>query len=151
MMLDATAAYRSMWFDKNYEDCVYIDKRKKVKPTIVCVWEHLPFPDNIFDTVLFDPPHTNPGETGKGIMSDVWGALNAQKMVPSLYQAFRELIRVLKEEGHLIFKWNTHKKPLDRVLTLCPLKPLFGHKTAFKTKHSSQTFWIYFVKPKIDG
>jgi SAM-dependent methyltransferase len=148
LMLDATASYRAMWFDKDYANCVYIDKRKEVKPTIVCSWNNLPFIDGAFDLVLFDPPHTNPGETGRGIMTNLWGAIRSEKMVPTLYFASRELLRVLKEDGQFILKWNTHSKSLASVLAIFPIKPLFGHKTAFKTKHSSQTYWVFFIKSK---
>jgi hypothetical protein len=145
-MLDATASYRAMWFDKNYKDCIYIDKRREVKPTVICSWNNLPFIDGVFDLVLFDPPHTNPGETGRGIMTNIWGAIRAEKMVPTLYYASRELLRTLKFGGQFILKWNTHSKSLDSVLALFPIKPLFGHKTAYKTKHSAQTYWVFFIK-----
>ena len=100
----------------------------------------------IFDMVVFDPPHTNPGETGKGELFKVFGALRAEKMVPSIYYASRELLRVLRDYGYLILKWNTHSKSLEQILALFPIKPLFGHKTAYKTKHSAQTYWICFMK-----
>ena len=146
MILDATAGYRMMWFNKDYAGCIYIDKRKEVKPTVCCSWNKLPFPNDIFELIIFDPPHTNPGETGKGELYKNYGALRAGKMVPTLYYATRELLRVLKPNGYLIFKWNTHKKGLNKILQLFPIQPLFGQKTAYKTKHSSSTYWVLFRK-----
>ncbi len=34
MILDATASERMMWWDKNYPETVFMDKRKTVKPQI---------------------------------------------------------------------------------------------------------------------
>jgi len=133
-----------MWFDKNNVDTVYIDKKKDVHPTIQASFEALPFPDETFHLVVFDPPHTNPGQ--HGIFYKKFGALRASKVIPVLYRATRELFRVLKQNGVLIFKWNTHDKPLNRILSCFPVPPLFGQKTAYQTKHSSSTWWVTFLK-----
>lgn len=142
--MDATAGGRMMWFDKKHPDTIYLDKKKSIRPTIQASFEALPFPDETFDLVVFDPPHTSAGQ--HGIFYQKFGALRASKVIPVLYRAARELLRVLKNHGVLIFKWNTHDKPLDRVLSCFPIPPLFGQRTAHRTKHSSSTFWVTFIK-----
>ena len=144
MILDATAGYRMMWFNKNHKDTVYLDQRRQVGPDLIAVWKALPFRDQTFDLVVFDPPHGSNGQ--KGVFADRYGTLLAHQQFPFVYWAARELLRVLKKGGSLIFKWNTHDKSLPRILQAFPIKPLFGQKTAYKTKHSSSTFWVYFKK-----
>lgn len=72
-ILDMTCGARTMWFDKNEPHTIYCDKRKEtyynvwgsdkaerkliVNPDVQCDFTELPFPDNSFSLVLFDPPH----------------------------------------------------------------------------------------------
>lgn len=143
-ILDATAGKRMMWFDKNHKDTVYLDKRKDRHPSIVADFTRLPFRDECFDLVVFDPPHLS--LPSGSILYEKFGSLRASKIVPVLYRASRELFRVLKKDCVLIFKWNTHNRELGRVLTCFPIKPLFGQRSAFRTKHASSTYWVTFVK-----
>lgn len=146
MILDATAGKRMMWFNKQHANTIYLDKKRDVKPSIVADHTALPFKDSVFDLVLFDPPHSSVGTTGKGELFKTFGSMTAGKFVPTIYRASRELFRVLKKGCFLIFKWNTHAYSLKRVLAIFPYKPLFGQKTAYKTKHSSSTYWLCFQK-----
>lgn len=74
-VLDVTCGSRSIWFNKHHPAAVYCDKREIemtgiwgsgegqserkciIKPDIVCDFTQLPFPDNAFALVVFDPPH----------------------------------------------------------------------------------------------
>lgn len=74
-ILDVTCGSRSIWFDKNHPAAIYCDKRDEeytgvwkstkresertcyVHPDIVCDFTALPFDDNSFALVVFDPPH----------------------------------------------------------------------------------------------
>lgn len=143
-ILDATAGKRMMWFDKQNENVVYLDLKREVKPDIVADFRALPLRDSTFDLVVFDPPHTSAGE--HGIFIQTFGALRAHRFVPDLYKASRELKRVLRNGGILIFKWNTHDYSLERAISLFPLKALFGQKTAYKTQSGSSTYWTTFLK-----
>lgn len=72
-ILDVTCGSRTMWFDKNNPAALYCDKRIEdmevafgkartsihqlhVHPDVVCDFTDLPFPDESFPLVVFDPP-----------------------------------------------------------------------------------------------
>jgi SAM-dependent methyltransferase len=145
MILDATCGNRMMWFDKQHKDCIYMDIRKEVLPDLVADFRALPFRDKIFDLIVFDPPH-QPFLNGYGIFVRKFGALQSKTIHIDLYKAAKELFRVLKCNGILIVKWNTHDYRLEKLLQLFPERPLFGQKTAFRTKHASSTYWLTFRK-----
>ena len=72
-ILDVTCGTRSIWFNKHHPAAVYCDRRSEsfelafgregtnirkchVHPDVVCDFTDLPFPDNSFSLVVFDPP-----------------------------------------------------------------------------------------------
>jgi len=57
MELDVVCGYRIMWNGKNTSNIMFLDKRRRVKPTIVADAKHLPFRDNVFSKIYCDPPH----------------------------------------------------------------------------------------------
>lgn len=149
MILDATAGYRMMWFNKQRPDTVYMDLKRDVHPDIMGDFCHLPFRDDVFDIVVFDPPHTSAGKGG--IFYQRFGALRASKFAPIIYRASRELFRVLKAKGVLLFKWNTHDYSLKRAIGLFPYPPLFGQKLSYKTVSGSSTYWATFQKQVLES
>ena len=68
-ILDATCGGRMMWFDKHNPDCLFVDKRTvpemrlcdgrafSVEPDLIADFTDLPFDDDTFYLVVFDPPH----------------------------------------------------------------------------------------------
>lgn len=67
-ILDACCGSRMFWFDKNHPNAVYMDNREletilcdgralNIKPDVVADFRNIPFPDNTFHLVVFDPPH----------------------------------------------------------------------------------------------
>jgi len=48
-------------------------------------------------------------------------------------------MRVLKENGTLVFKWNEDQVKLKDVLDAIGYRPLFGDKR-------SKTYWLVFMK-----
>ena len=67
-VLDACCGSRMFWFDPNNPDAEYVDNRTledtlcdgrhlSVNPDVVADFRHLPFEDNSFYLVVFDPPH----------------------------------------------------------------------------------------------
>lgn len=157
-ILDVTCGSRTIWFDKNHPAAIYCDKRKKtyaniwastnskserqcvVNPDIQCDFTNLPFEDNTFPLVIFDPPHlTGAKETAwlvkkYGKLDDSWPQM--------LHDGFRECMRVLKPDGVLIFKWSEYDIPAEKVWKAIGQKPLFGHHSGKKSK----TFWACFMK-----
>lgn len=141
-----------MWFDKSDERAVFGGIRATrpetltngqvfaVSPDAVMDFRRLPFADETFWHVVFDPPHL------KSLGKDSWTALKYGALLPSwqddIRAGFTECFRVLKTNGTLIFKWNEDQIPVTEILALTDAKPLYGHKSG---KHS-KTHWIAFVK-----
>lgn len=105
---------------------------------------NLPFEDNSFYMVVFDPPHLKTlGETSW--MAKKYGKLpsNWQEVIKA---GFDECMRVLKPNGTLVFKWNESEIKAIEILSLIPYEPLFGHTTG----RQSKTIWMCFMKLPID-
>jgi len=67
-ILDACCGSRMFWFDKHNPDVLYMDNRKlidtlcdgrvlEINPDIIADFRQMPFEDNTFYLVVFDPPH----------------------------------------------------------------------------------------------
>lgn len=66
-ILDACCGSKMFWFDKNNQETTYMDIRKEkidvygkhvnVDPDIQADFRNMPFSDNSFDLIVFDPPH----------------------------------------------------------------------------------------------
>lgn len=150
-ILDACCGSRMCWFDKNntmttfmdirQEECTLCDGRSlKVIPDIVGDFRNMPFDDNSFYLVLFDPPHL------KHLGQNSWLAKKYGRLLPSweddIRQGFNECMRVLKPYGTLIFKWNEQQIPTTKVIDIIGQTPLFGHYSG----KSSKTIWMCFMK-----
>ena len=156
-ILDACCGPRMMWFDRKNPRALFIDKRQEVHwmrhsadrpanrkteiaPDVVADFTALPFPDESFHLVVFDPPHIKATRAGKqGRFRKYYGVLPAD-WKEMLRLGFRECFRVLRPHGMLVFKWSEHCYPLSEVLMLTPEQPLFGHRT------TRQTHWFTFMK-----
>lgn len=141
-ILDLSAGNRAIWFDKNYRDAVYVDIREEVRPTIVADTRALP--DNVgadYDLIVFDPPHVNFGASAN--MSKDYGHHTTAEIRDIVSGSAKEAHRVSKADALMAFKWNDHDQSFEKVLGLMEpwWEPLFGHKVASKTKHSSSTQW----------
>ena len=154
-VLDACCSVRGFWFDKTDDRAMFMDKREGefgtskgpliVAPDVVADFTDMPFPDNSFRLVVFDPPHHTAkrlGSTDKGDMARRYGRLLANWR-DTLRGGFAECFRVLRPEGVLIFKWYDAEIPVKDVLALTTEKPLFGHISG----KANRTHWIAFMKP----
>ena len=147
-ILDACCGSRMFWFNKNHKGTVYMDNRDfedtlcdgrtlKVHPDVIGDFRDMPFPDESFYLVVFDPPHLiRAGE--KSWLAKKYGKLD-ENWEEDIKQGFEECMRVLKPNGTLIFKWNEEQVKLKDLLTIIPYQPLFGNKRA-------KTHWIVFMK-----
>lgn len=152
-VLDVCCGPKGMWFDKNDDRALYIDKRKEthintypslkskliISPDIVGDFTDLKLPDNSFWHVVFDPPHIKRNKLGEitkryGNLEDDWKN--------DIKKGFKECFRVLKPNGTLIFKWSEIQFPIKDVLKLTNQKPLYGHKSGKRMN----THWVCFIK-----
>ncbi|EQA5992341.1 class I SAM-dependent methyltransferase [Staphylococcus pseudintermedius] len=147
-ILDACCGSRMFWFDKNNRNTVFMDNRQlqtnlcdgrklEVNPNIVADFRNMPFDDESFYMVVFDPPHFLRGGD-KSWLVQKYGRLN-ETWPEDLKRGFDECMRVLKPNGTLIFKWNEEQIKLSEVLKCFSQKPLIGNKR-------SKTHWLVFMK-----
>lgn len=146
-ILDACCGSRMFWFDKEHPDVTFMDireeefeihkKKVNVKPDVVGDFRDMPFEDDTFDMVVFDPPHLR-WAGPNSIMKAQYGQLN-EDWPEDIKKGFEECFRVLKPNGSLIFKWASVQVPLKEVLKLVPQQPLFGQKR-------NTTHWLVFTK-----
>jgi len=113
-----------------------------VKPQIMADFTEMPFRDETFWHVVFDPPHyTSKSMTGNSKLAHQYGMLFAGWR-EGIQGGFAECFRVLRPGGILIFKWCSTEIALSTVLSLTPYKPLYGHRTGKK----QATHWVSFWK-----
>lgn len=157
-VLDACCGSRMFWFDKEYPGVVFCDNRKEswqladkssrggartlvIDPNIVSDFTKLPFQNETFSLVVFDPPHLI-RNGNSGWLAKKYGKLG-KDWREDIKSGLAEGFRVLRPDGILIFKWNERDIPVSKILALTPNKPLIGNKCG----KSAQSHWIVFMKP----
>ena len=153
LILDPASSMRSFYFDKKDKRVLFGDIRVKethlltngqtihIEPDEVMDFRAIPYPDETFKAVVFDPPHMlNLSE--KSWMRKKYGVLDKETWRDDLTKGFAECFRVLKDEGTLIFKWNEVSIPLKDILVLTPQKPVLGHPSGKRMG----THWVLFIK-----
>lgn len=148
-VLDACCGSKMFHFDKQNENVLFMDNRVhheeldsghviNVNPDVVADFRDMPFKDESFYMVVFDPPHLLRAGP-KSWLAKKYGKLNPETWQEDIGQGFNECMRVLKTNGTLIFKWNEDQVKLKDVLATTDFKPLFGNKR-------SKTHWLVFMK-----
>lgn len=149
-----------MWQDKRNPSVIFGDIRQEVvtvvdrshgkedgqrqvviDPDVILDFRDLPYGDNTFKLVSFDPPHLVRAGP-KSWLAAKYGKLGADWR-QDLSKGFTECLRVLEPGGVLIFKWNETQVKVSEVLELTPIPPLFGHISGRK----GLTHWLVFMKP----
>lgn len=147
-VLDACCGSRMFWFDKQNPDVIFADNRELettlcdgrkllVKPDIKMDFRNMPYEDNSFKVVVFDPPHLIHAGVESwlrqkyGVLPEDWPAY--------LKKGFDECMRVLEPDGLLIFKWNEQQIPFSKVLKIFEEKPLL-------VDQRGMTRWVVFMK-----
>lgn len=163
-VLDPCCGSRMMWFDPHDQRCLFCDRRHEslvvtdrsrgnasgvraleINPNVRMDFRRLPFADNTFPLVVFDPPHlVHAGP--RSWLAAKYGRLGADWR-DDLRAGFEECFRVLRPHGVLIFKWSEVQIPVREVLALTPHAPLFGHPSGKR----GGTHWITFMKPAQQG
>lgn len=151
-VLDMCCGSRMFWFDKQDKRAVFTDIREEehtlcdgrkliISPDIIADFRNLPFPDNHFPVVVFDPPHLERiGENAW--MRKKYGALNRETWRDDIRSGFSEAFRVLRPLGVLIFKWNETQIPVSQITELTGHRPIIGQRTGKNDK----THWIIYLK-----
>lgn len=136
-------------FDKENEDVLFMDNRQhqeklesghfiNVTPDVVADFRNMPFDDESFYLVIFDPPHLK--QVGKNSwLAKKYGELDKDTWPEDIKQGFDECMRVLKTNGTLVFKWNEDQIKLREILDVIDETPIFGNKRA-------KTHWLVFMK-----
>jgi SAM-dependent methyltransferase len=151
LILDATCGSRMMWFEKENSLTLYTDLRNgeytsghgdntSITPDMVVDFRDMPFDNESFYLVVFDPPHSK--WLGKNtILGQKYGQL-LSTWETDIRAGFDECMRVLKPNGVLIFKWHDKDIKLSKLLSVIGHEPLFGHPSG---KHG-KTIWMTFMK-----
>jgi len=157
-VLDACCGSRMFWFNRKDPRAVFVDKRREshtlcdkssaggsrqlvIEPDIQADFTALPFADESFSLVIFDPPHLiRNGKNGwlakkYGKLEDDWREV--------LRKGFEECFRVLKCDGTMIFKWSEFEIPVSQILALTPARPLIGNRCG----KTAKSHWLVFSKP----
>lgn len=155
-VLDACCGTRAFWFNRKDPRALFVDRRHEtcavdvgtpgtigrsaivVAPDVQADFTALPFADESFQLVVFDPPHVQ-REEALGAVTRRYGVLNGDWR-EMLRGGFSECFRVLKPHGVLVFKWGESQFKVAEILKLTSERPLFGHHTS-KTTH-----WAVFMK-----
>jgi hypothetical protein len=151
-ILDPASGSRMFYFDKEDPRVVFGDIREEshilcdgraleVRPDRVMDFRNLPYADESFRLVIFDPPHLVRAGEGAWIAKK-YGRLNRDTWRDDLAAGFAECFRVLHPYGVLVFKWNETQVPVSQVLTLTDHKPVVGHRRVGKSAD-----WLTFLKP----
>lgn len=153
VVLDPASGSRMFYFDKADDRVTFGDVRDEshilcdgrgleIHPDVLLDFRDLPYSDDTFPVVIFDPPHlVRVGENAW--MGKKYGRLDRETWRDDLRSGFAECFRVLRPLGVLIFKWNETQIPVSEILALTPHRPLVGHRSG----KTARTHWVTFVKP----
>jgi SAM-dependent methyltransferase len=145
------------WFDRQDERAVFGDIRREtcslpdissagglrhivVDPDLVMDFRCLPYADDSFHMVVFDPPHLARNGEG-GWLAKKYGKLGVDWR-DDIRAGFSECFRILRPYGTLIFKWNEHEVKVSEVLKLTAHKPLVGNRCG----KTAKSHWMVFLK-----
>ena len=116
-----------MWFDRENKHTLFADNRYEksilcdgrvleIKPDLKFDFTNMPFNNNVFYLVVFDPPHLiNLGK--KSWMAKKYGYL-FPTWESDIKAGFDECMRVLKLNGTLIFKWNENQISINKIIKI---------------------------------
>jgi len=160
MMLDATAGNRMMWPNKNPPNIIFIDReiRLLISPHVFADFRFCPFRKDVFDCIIFDPPHlikkggpmpwfSDPSKVGNKWYGNFD---NKIECLTSIHKAQKEFNRIGKR---LCFKWN------ESSISLWNILPFFKDWQIIRKKHhkskyqrgKNPTWWITFIRKEAEA
>lgn len=153
-ILDVCCGSKMFWYDKEETHTTYMDIRDevltytdrdvvrevKINPDLVADFRDIPFADDSFDLVVFDPPHLiHVGDNSW--LAKKYGKLDKNTWPQDLKLGFDECMRVLKPNGTILFKWNEEQIKTKDVFEAFGQQPILGDKR-------SKTRWSVFIKKR---
>lgn len=147
-ILDVCCGSKMFHFDKESDDIIFMDiraldttlcdgRKLLISPDIIADFRDIPFEDEKFHMVIFDPPHL------VSLGPSSWMALKygvlGQSWREDLKHGFDECMRVLKPGGTLRFKWNETQISLNEVIKLFQVKPVILDRR-------QKTIWVSYIK-----
>ena len=151
-ILDVCCGSKMFWYNKEEPHTTFMDirdevltytdrnavRKVKVNPDIVADFRNIPFADDSFDLVVFDPPHLiHVGDNSW--LAKKYGKLDKNTWPQDLKLSFDECMRVLKPNGTMLFKWNEEQIKTKDVFEAFGQQPILGDKR-------SKTRWSVFIK-----
>ena len=152
-VLDPASSVRSFYFNKTDERVVFGDIRENethlltngqtihIKPDQVMDFRAIPYPDETFQMVVFDPPHRIK-LTAESDFIKKYGQLDKDTWQQDIKKGFDECWRCLDDYGVLVFKWNDSSVKRKELLFVLNRPYLFGHPNGSKIP----THWFVFMK-----
>lgn len=140
------------YFDKHHPLVMYCDKRREtvsmtdrdklrsldITPDVILDFTDMPFEDDSFHFVVFDPPHLiNSGKNSW--LAKKYGRLDKDSWRETLSAGLSECIRVVKPGCVVAMKWSEGDISTSKLLKALPYQPAFGDKQGKKR-------WLFFIK-----
>ncbi len=167
-LVDFTAGNRSIWDIKHSEKVLYLDNEPElaIKPDILCDNRDTGLPENSRTFGVFDPPHDFGRKRNVSIYTTpslemankkwpqhyretpprYYGAdkyKSKTELLGYLFDAQKEIARVLVPGGLLLLKWNEVKIKLSEVLEYFNLWDVYlTIPQRVQGEHSHQTWWV---------
>ncbi|TXJ78201.1 class I SAM-dependent methyltransferase [Ligilactobacillus salivarius] len=153
-ILDVCCGSKMFWYNKEEPHTTFMDirdevltytdrnavRKVEVNPDIVADFRNIPFAGDIFDLVVFDPPHLiHVGDNSW--LAKKYGKLDKNTWPQDLKLGFDECMRVLKPNGTMLFKWNEEQIKTKDVFEVFGQQPILGDKR-------SKTRWSVFIKKR---
>ncbi len=151
-VLDSCCGGRMFYFDKHHPLVIYGDVRQEsvsmtdrgkfrsldITPDVILDFTCMPFLDDSFNFVVFDPPHlVNCGE--KSWLAKKYGKLDKDSWQDTLSKGLSECMRVVKPGCVVAMKWSEGDISTAKLLRVLPYSPAFGDKQGKKR-------WLFFIK-----
>jgi len=150
-----------MWSNKFPPNTVFMDKEIRLfrSPDIFADFRHCPFRNDIFDCVIFDPPHIirrgGPipwfSDPSSSLHGKSWYGYfdNKIEALTSINKAQKEFSRIGKR---LCFKWNESTISLWKILPFFKEWHEIYRKEIIKDLNKSslaKTYWITFIRSSL--
>lgn len=137
-ILDACCGTRQIWYDKHNPHALYMDKypRKfedgmgrtcECDPDVVGDFRDMPFANDTFNLVIWDPPHIDHAGPNHWIRNK-YGCAEKKTWETDLRAGFDECMRVLRPGGVLILKWSDLQLKIKKVLEVIGQNPVIGDR-----------------------